>query len=123
MAYLDVGLREAGDVEQEGVLAGRLYDVHRRSSAAADEAMDVRVPVRAVVSLLPCFAAVAVRRGDAVEHLRQVEQRVEQLSHGFPSPRKHTAGGTERSPACLLVALEIYSGENEWSEKGKPVVE
>ena len=88
-AYLDVGLGETGDVEQEGVLAGSLHDVHRRAAGAGAKAVDARVPAVVVRAVVAAGAAVAVRCGEAVENLRQVEEaghgRVEQLRHGFLS--------------------------------------
>ena len=86
-AYLDVGLGEAGHVDHERVLTGGLHDVHRRAAAA--EPMDAGVPVL-VRRVVAARAPVAVRRGEAVQHLRQVEEaghgRVEQLRHGSLSP-------------------------------------
>ena len=86
-AYLDVGLGEAGHVDHERVVTGGLHDVHRRAAAvtAAAEPMDAGVPVL-VRRVVAARAPVAVRGGQAVQHLRQVEEaghgRVEQLGHG-----------------------------------------
>jgi hypothetical protein len=82
--YLDVWLGEAGHVEHEGVLAGALHYVHRRSAAAAEPVdASVAVVVRRVVAGRP---PVAVCSGEAIQHLRQVEEaghgRVEQLRQG-----------------------------------------